>query len=109
MMAVAGSSCLLAASGCGGSSGASARTITCKELNASTAKTEAVAKELVRAVQVAGGRVHASTTEGIANLLKSVCEIGGKVKPEDRAFTAAVAEFWHEQGNPGEPPASLSK
>ena len=87
-----------------------ARNITCKEVNASTAKTEAVATELVRAVQVAGGRVHSS--EAIAELVRSVCEIGGNgnpVKPEHKAFAAAVARFWHEQGNPGEPPASLTK
>ncbi len=109
MVAVAASALLLAASGCGGSSGASARNITCREVNASRAKTEAVAKELVRAVQLAGGRVR-SPTEAIAKLVSSVCEIGNgsPVKPEDKAFAAAVAEFWHEQGNPGEPPSSLT-
>jgi hypothetical protein len=110
LVVVGASVLLLAASGCGGSSGASARNITCKEVNASTAKTEVVAKELVTAVQLAGGRVHSS--ESTASLVRSVCEIGGNgspVKPEQKAFMAAVAKFWHEQGNPGEPPASLTK
>jgi hypothetical protein len=90
-MRLLGSGCVVVAllAGCGGGGNASAKNITCKEVKASTEKTEAVARQIIADVR---SKTHGKTvsSEIASNAVNNVCEGSEGSKPDDKAYYPAL-------------------